>query len=316
MPSSWKLPSTPPHDFTLCLDIDSYFDFEHQPERIFEEGFTRSLPLASGDILVTILFNGEPDSPEFLIRSQETLSDEQQQEANRYLNRILGTEIDLNPLYEQASADPVLSPLFEEFYGFKRLSRATFFEDAVNRIIRMQIKHKPTARRMVHDFRAAYSTRFDYKGSMIPAWPWPERVETGDPEKMKQYGLSKRKGEYLVELSGLITSGKLNDHELESYPPGRFYETATGIRGIGPIAAQDLMLFRNRTDAVFPSHWQKGMEKGLRRWIILSYGGDPEHTTEDEFREMIQNWRDYEAVAVEYLYAHYIMAYKRQKEAT
>lgn len=312
MPSSWKLPSTPPHDFTLCLDIDSYFDHEHKPERVFEEGFTRSLPLSSGDVLVTILFNGDPDSPEFLIRCQDELNKEQQQEANSYLARILGTEIDVKPLYDQAGDDEVLGPLFQEFYGFKRMSRATFFEDATNRIIKMQIKHKPTARRMVHDFRAAYATRFDFRGEMIPAWPRPERVETGDPDKMKQYGLSRRKGEYLTELAGLLTQKKLTENQLEGLPPHQYYETVTGIRGIGPVAAQDLMLFRNRPDAVFPSHWQKNMEKGVRRWIILSYGGDPEYTSEEEFQNMIKNWKGYEALAIEYLYAHYIISYKQK----
>ncbi|MDX1637160.1 MAG: hypothetical protein R3281_04260 [Balneolaceae bacterium] len=41
--SSWTLPSTPPHDWFLCLDIEQYFDHEHDPETIFDEGFTRPM---------------------------------------------------------------------------------------------------------------------------------------------------------------------------------------------------------------------------------------------------------------------------------
>ncbi len=315
MPTNWKISSIPPHDFTLCLDIDSYFDYEHNPESIFHEGFTRSLPLQNRDILVTVDFNGDPDDPEFSVKTEESLSDDGINEATNFLKRILGTDLDLKPLYDQAGSDPVLAPLFDEFYGLKRISRANFFEDAVNRIIRMQIKHKPTARRMVHDFRAAYAPKFDHKGQTIPGWPRPERIAGGDPDKMKQYGLSRRKGEYIVELAELFTGGSITHDQLESLPPYDFYEIVTGIRGIGPIAAQDLMLFRNRSDGVFPGYWQKGMEKGLRRWIILSYGGDPETMPEYDFQESIRHWKGFEALALEHLYVNYIMEWKKKMAA-
>lgn len=312
MATNWKISSVPPHDFLLCLDIDSYFDHEHDPENIFDEGFTRTLPLDDRDILVTIYFNGDPDAPEFGIQSAEDLTEDQQRDANGYLQRILGTGLDLNPLYDQAGSDPVLAPLFQEFYGLKRMSRANFFEDAINRIIRMQIKHKPTARRMVYDFRGAYAPKFDYKGKTIPAWPRPRRIVGGDPEKMKQHGLSRRKGEYIVELAERFVSEANSLNQLEGLPPDQFYDTAVSMRGIGPIAAQDLMLFRNRSDGIFPSYFQKGTEKGLRRWIIIRYGGDPEHTSEEEFLEMIRPWKGYEAIALEYLYAEYIVNAKKQ----
>lgn len=63
--SNWTLKSTPPHDWFLCLDIDQYFDYEHDPELIFEEGFTRPIPLEDRDILVTTFFNGDLEHPEF-----------------------------------------------------------------------------------------------------------------------------------------------------------------------------------------------------------------------------------------------------------
>ncbi len=340
----WKIPSRPPHDFFLCLDVDSYFDHEHQPEELFEQGFTRPVPLSDRDVLVTIFFNGDVDSPSFTIRAHESLTDAEQAEADSILRRILGTDLDVTPLYDQAGNDPVLAGPLRELYGLKRISRANIFEDAVNRIIRTQIKHKPTARKMVHEVRNAYGTRLESGNRVIPAWPRPQRLVSADPRTMKQYGLSLRKGEYLTELAHELLHGRLaggggpepdthaaegvaNDskqsaadslketyNRLELMPPEALYESLVSIRGIGPTTAQDLILFRNRSDGWFASHKQKGQEKAVRRWIILAYGGDPDHCSEEAFRRMIKPWQGFEAAALEFLYVNWVLSEKKQAQ--
>ena len=335
----WNIPSRPPHDFFLCLDVDSYFDYEHDPEQVFEAGFTRPVPLRKRDILVTVFFNGDAESPEFTVKAHESLSGSEQVEADAVLRRILGVDLDLAPFYDQAADDPVLSPMFPELYGLKRLSRANFFEDAVNRIIQTQIKHKPTARKMVYEVRSAYGTRLESANGVVPAWPRPERLITADPVTMKRHGLSLRKGEYLVGLAEELLHGDLaayaeqasgpeDVHEggfetgvepdsgrtlqsIEAMPPRELYELLVSVRGIGPTTAQDLILFRNRTDGWFASHVERGREKAVRRWIILSYGGDPDHTSEKDFLEMIRHWKGYEAAALEFLYVNWVLSEKR-----
>ncbi len=337
----WNIPSRPPHNFFLCLDVDSYFDYEHDPELIFEKGFTRSVPLHSRDILVTVFFNGDAEAPEFTVKAHEFLSGSEQAEVDAVLRRILGADLDLAPFYEQATDDPVLSPMFPELYGLKRLSRANFFEDAVNRIIQTQIKHKPTARKMVYEVRSAYGTRLESDGGMVPAWPRPERLITADPVAMKRHGLSLRKGEYIVGLAEELLHGNLaayseqasgpeDVHEggfetglepdinrtlqsIDSMPPRELYDLLVSVRGIGPTTAQDLILFRNRTDGWFASHVERGREKAVRRWIILSYGGDPDHTSEADFREMIRRWKGFEAAALEFLYVNWVLSEKQQR---
>ncbi|MDZ7721165.1 MAG: hypothetical protein U5K72_20250 [Balneolaceae bacterium] len=106
--SIWSLPSIPPHDWFICLDIDPYFDHEHDPEKIFEKGFTRPLSLDDRDIIASVFFNGDPENPEFNVETTESLSKDEIKQANHVLARILGTNIDLRPLYDQASEDPVL----------------------------------------------------------------------------------------------------------------------------------------------------------------------------------------------------------------
>jgi 3-methyladenine DNA glycosylase/8-oxoguanine DNA glycosylase len=312
--SSWTLKSIPPHDWFICLDIDPYFDHEHDPETIFEDGFTRPIPLDERDIIATIFFNGDPENPEFHIETPEDLSKEEISQANNTLARILGTNLDLRPLYEKAQNDPVLGPKLSEYYGLKRMARGTLLEDIIYRIVQMQLSHKPTAKKMAFKMREAYGTHLTHVGKTLPAWPRPWQLAKADPAQIRKMGPTLRKGEYLVGLAQDILAGEVDMKWLdEEASPQAFYDKISNVRGIGPTSAQDLMLFRERTDAVFPSNQTKGEEKGLRKWIIMSYGGDPTDTPEEQFLDMISNWKGYEAAAIEFLFVNYMIGRKKNK---
>lgn len=310
--TSWTLKSIPPHDWFICLDIDPYFDHEHDPEKIFEEGYTRPLPLEERDVVVTVFFNGDPENPEFHIESTEDMDKEEIKQANRALARILGTNLDLRPFYEQAGDDPVLGPKLQEFYGLKRMARGTLLEDIMNRIIQMQLSHKPTAKKMAFKVREAYGTHLVHEGKTLPAWPRPFQLAKADPAQIRKMGPTLRKGEYLVGIAQDMLAGELDLNYLDrEASPQEFYDKISKVRGIGPTSAQDLMLFRDSTEAVFPSNIKKGEEKGLRRWIIMSYDGDPANTSEEKFQKMIKNWKGYEAAAIEFLFVDWIVSRKK-----
>lgn len=311
--SSWTLKSIPPHDWFLCLDVQSYFDHEHNPETIFEEGFTRPVPVGDRDVIVTVFFNGDPDAPEFNIEAKESLSKDEIAEANKSLAKIFGTDMDIRPLYDQAANDPVLGDKLSALYGLKRMTRANLFEDIQNRIVEMQMNHKPTAKKMMYAVREAYGTALEYKGGTLAAWPRAHQLMKADPANIRKLGPTLRKGQYLVELATNIVGGNTDMEFLQKCDPVTCYNTLTNIKGIGPTAAQDIMMMRGRTDAVFPSNVQKGEEKGLRRWIIWSYGADPNSTSEEEFQDIIKNWKGFESSALEFLYVNWILEEKEKR---
>jgi len=167
---------------------------------------------------------------------------------------------------------------------------------------------------MAFKVRERYGTHLMHNGKTLPAWPRPFQIARADPAQIRKLGPTRRKGEFLTGLAQDILAGELDMDWLDqNADPAAFYETISKVRGIGPTSAQDLMLFRPRTDAVFPSNIQKGKEKGLRRWIILSYGGNPNQTTEAEFKQMIKNWKGYEAAGIEFLFVNYIIESKKDR---
>jgi 3-methyladenine DNA glycosylase/8-oxoguanine DNA glycosylase len=312
--SEWSLSSTPPHDWYLCLDVSSYFDFEHEPEHMFETGFIRPVPIGDRDAILTIRFNGDPESPEFFVSSKESLTSEEIDTANKHLSKILGLEMNLRKLYETAGNDPVLGPKLSEYYGLKRMTRATLFEDIQNRIVEMQMNHKPTAKKMMYRIREQYGTLLDHDGGTLAAWPRPHELMKADPQNIRALGPTLRKGQYLTGLAQDIVAGTTDMDWLTTCDPVTAYNTLVKIKGIGPTAAQDLIMMRGRPDAVFPSNRKKDQEKGLRRWIIWSYGEDPDTTTENRFLELIKSWKGYESAALEFLYLNYIMNEKEQRQ--
>ena len=311
--SSWSLASIPPHDWYLCLDVESYFDHEHHPETLFEEGFTRPIPVGDRDVIITSRFNGDVDEPVFHFESLESLSKAEIEEANKHLTKIFGLGMDVRPLYDQAGKDPVLGPMLENLYGLKRMTRATLFEDIQYRIVEMQMNHKPTAKKMMYALRETYGTALEYKGGTLPSWPRPYQLMKADPANIRKLGPTVRKGEYLVGLANDLVSGTLNLDTLMEAPPEEAYDLLTGIRGIGPSAAQDILMMRARPDGVFPSNKQKGEEKGLRRWLIMSYGGDPNNCPEEEFQEYIKNWEGYESAALEFMFLNWVLSEKEKR---
>ncbi len=314
MATHLTLQSIPPHDFYLGLDVEAYFDHEHDPELIFEKGFTRPIPLKKRDVLATIYFNGDPESPEFNITMPVDLSNDERQQARSVLARILGTELDLRPFYDKVEDDPVFGEITTELYGLKRVSRATLFEDTVNRIVQMRLSHKPTARRMVFDLRKKYGTALLQKGKTIPAWPRPHQLANANPMTIHELGPTRKKSQYIVEFAQRLVSGELNLEELDTCDPANFYEKMTDIKGIGPVSAQHLMLFRNRTDAYLPSNKVGGREKSVRRWVCYHYGENPDTISESAFQDLIRHWRGYEAAAVEFLYVDWILREKKSQK--
>ena len=311
--SSWTLKSIPPHDWFLCLDVQSYFDYEHNPETMFEEGFTRPVPVGDHDVIVTIFFNGYPDAPEFNIECKESLTKKEVVEANKNLSKILGTQMDIRPLYDQAADDPVLSDKLQSLYGLKRMTRANLFEDIQNRIVEMQMSHKPTAKKMMYAIRGTYGTALEYKDGILATWPRPHQLMKAEPANIRKLGPTLRKGQYLVELATNIVGGEIDMDFLTDTDPATAYNTLLKIKGIGPTAAQDIIMMRGRTDSVFPSNIQKGEEKGLRRWIIWSYGLDPNNTDEEAFQKLIQNWKGFESSALEFMYVNWVVEEKKRQ---
>jgi len=313
-----ELASKGPHDFYLTLDVTEYFEKEYTVEDIAEFGFARALSLSERDVLVVATFNDDIDAPIFNVSTpdQDELTSSEQSEVAQQLGRILGTNLDNQAFYEQVEDDPVLAPLIEKHYGFKRLTRASFYEDAMRQIVRTRISHEGTKKRMVHDVRTTWGTSFTWRGQQYATYPRPSVMAEVEPEQLRDFGISKRKGEYIIGLAKLVVTEELSIAEMDELDPESFYERAQTIRGLGPSLSQTLMLRRDRSDGAFPAHDVKGEEKGLRKWLLPYYGIDPDDADEDEVAEVFERWEGYESLVTGLVYYDWVMRQLEKKYAS
>ncbi|AWV90508.1 DNA-3-methyladenine glycosylase family protein [Bradymonas sediminis] len=315
-----RISSQPPHDFFLTLDVDEYFEAEDDPIEIAERGLVRGLNLSDRSVLAVIRYNQNPVEPVFEVElpEQDSPTKAEEAEIERLVGRIVGSKIDLTAFEAAVADDPVLGPIVEEHYGFKRLARSCFFEDAMRHIVRTRISHDPTRRRMVQDIRKAWGTGFEWQGRQYYSYPRPEVLAAVDPEDFRAFGISARKGEYVVGLAASIASGEIDQDALEKMSAEEFWEVVNGIRGIGPATAQALMFRRNRADSNFmaqrsTSSKNRGQEVGYRRWLFSIYGidpHDPDAVTEEAYEKIRANWRGFEAPVWHYLFYHWLMESK------
>ena len=74
--------------------------------------------------------------------------------------------------------------------------KAPLFEDIINRIVEMQMNHKPTAKKMTFKIRETYGSALVHNGKALPAWPRPLQLMKADPANIRKLGPTLRKGQY------------------------------------------------------------------------------------------------------------------------
>lgn len=305
-----RLTSQPPHDFYLALDVEDYWEAEHDPEEIITYGFVRPLSLSTRDVVAVVRWNEEIDEPWFDVAfPQHTLTASEANEARQQLQRVLGVELPIAPLMAQAADDVLLGPLLTKHYGFKRLARATLWEECVDDFVRSRIRHRPTARRMSQDVRRTWGSTFVVNDVTYYGYPRPETVRAVDPDAFREFGIARRKGEYIVGLAQAICDGAIDLGAIEAMAPDEFFEQIQQVRGIGPATAQGLMHFRARPDCTFPSLRDKktGEERGMRRWFMRAYGLDPATASDADFAYATAAWAGYEAMALRFIYIDHML---------
>lgn len=298
------------HDFYMSLDVNDYFELEHDPEAIAEHGYVRVLKLPERDVLVLTRFEDNHEGPHFLLTTpeQDDPSEAERAEIQRQMSRVLGCGIDTAAFAEALADDPVIAPMLQKHQGFKRLSRPDFFDDAIRTIIRTQISHEPTKKRMMRDVRAAYGTTFEYMGTTYWSYPRPEVLAQVEPEEIKRHRLTLRKGEYITGLAKLIVEGEVDLQQLEAMEPQAFYDAVIAIRGIGPSAAQSLVSRRDRPDSVFPIKRTKTKRtNGMLKWLLPHYGLSLDTSPDEAIEQVLSRWAGWEATIAHLFYYNWLM---------
>ena len=130
--------------------------------------------------------------------------------------------------------------------------------------------------------------------------PTPLRVieflKNGDPETIKQTGISRQKQTYLLDLAEHFATGKLRTAKFAKMSDEDLIAALDDVRGIGRWTAEMFLIFvLNRPD-VYPVD-DLGLRKGAQKAFGLK-----ELPTIAELHEMGERWKPHRSLATWYLW--------------
>ena len=124
----------------------------------------------------------------------------------------------------------------------------------------------------------------------------PDAVLATEPPRLREAGLSVRKGEYLLDLARNFESGAVHVRQWQQMDDEAIIEELVAIRGIGRWTAEMFLIFHLMRPNVMPLD-----DLGLLKGISLSYfSGEP--VSRAEAREVGDAWAPYRSVATWYIW--------------
>ena len=298
MPPTVLIP-TPPFDLDATARHQTYYQREMGADSYHDETYYRALEVEGRHLLALVRSTGTVEAPRVTVELKGAqLPTESVATVTHSISRILGLDLDLRPFYVVAGDDPFLSKAVQTFYGLHPTRTASVFEALVTAITGQQISGsvaRAIRARVVRTLGTSILVDIDTFYTFPKATDF---LEAGQ-DKLRSFGLSARKAEYILEVASRAADGTLDLQRLEKLSNNDVVEELVQIRGIGQWTAQwTLLSALGRSDA-FPSG-----DLALKR-VISEYYFDGEPITDDETTAFAsERWGNYAGLATTYLFAY------------
>ncbi len=290
---------TPPFDLDATARHQTHYQSEMGADAYHDGTYYRALEVEGRHSLALVRSTGTVEAPELTVELKgDQLPTESAEAVTHTISRILGLNLDLRPFYAVADDDPFLSKAVQTFYGLHPPQTASVFEALVTAIMGQQISgavERAIRARAVQ----ALGTSFTVDNDTFYIFPKATDFLEAGQDRLRSFGLSARKAEYILKVASRAANGSLDMQRLEKLSNHDVVEELVQIRGIGPWTAQSTLLSAlGRSDA-FPSG-----DLALKR-VISEYYFDGAPISDDETTAFArERWGDYAGLATTYLFAY------------
>ena len=207
---------------------------------------------------------------------------------------LVWSELDLRPFYELATRHPAMNPVVSSLNGLKPLRPATLFEMAIIAITEQQLSLAAA-----FHIRARLVSRFGERLGSLWRFPSAERLAAASLQELTSCGLSRRKAEYVKELTERVTQGVLDFDALREQSDERIRQQLLATRGFGDWSVEYILARGfGRADAL-PSG-----DAGLRR-VIGHYFGRHRRLTPAQLERALAPFTPFRGLAAYYLAVHW-----------
>jgi DNA-3-methyladenine glycosylase II len=157
------------------------------------------------------------------------------------VRRVLGLNRDVRHFSAAAARMPWLRPLARRMRGVKPPRYPSLWEAFVNAVLFQQVSLQ-AASAIVTRLIVACGTSVENSGVSLYAFPEAQRVLAESEGELRAAGLSSGKIATLRRAGEALTSGALDERELEQLPSAEASARLRQIKGIGPWTATVILL--------------------------------------------------------------------------
>lgn len=290
MPEKLTLKPTPPYD--IKSHFETYLGHKPQPQTYLEESYRRAIHISEKPVPFEVGLNENVEDPVLKVRVYSKLSEAGLKRAREIIEWIFNTQLDLKPMYKFMETKPSLKPLMKRNYGLRPERCPTFHEALIKTVIEQQISLQ-VAKEMTWQLISKFGRRLSEGNRNFWTFPTPDKLAEEEVEEIKDCKLSRRKAEYIKNISQLVVSGELE--ELKNKKAEEIIEKLMEIRGIGKWTAEMATIRFFGTESVNPAG-----DLGIRREISKFLGKD-ERLAEQEIRDYASEWGDYKGLIAYYI---------------
>ncbi len=274
-----------PYNFDQALDrmsIDPLLKYDAE-EKIVHVPVT-----ADGEpAVVTVQSVGDKDSPVFNVSgSDQNLKDA----ALKQVSAIFQWDTPLSAVMDHFQ-ETELAPLFKEFRGTPLVRDFSLYGCLMKCIIHQQLNMS-----FAYTLSSRFKKTFGFEIDGVWFYPRPEAVKDLPYEALQELQFSRRKAEYVIDMSRALYEGSLQLEQLEHMDDETVIKTLTAYRGIGPWTAENMLLFGLGRPNLLPK-----ADIGIQNAIKKLYGMEKKPNAA-QIEELSSDWEPYLSYASLYLW--------------
>ena len=285
------------YNFKKTCDFASFYRTKYSADVYIDGVYSRLIETPAGLCLASAREFSRNNEPiiEIAVRGQ-VLTEEAVTQAVNQISRIIGADQAPLEFYKMAESDPILAPLVEKFQGLHIPQTNTVFEGLILAILGQQISTH-VARILREDIIKIYGDALDFEGETYYAFPTPESLATAGVESLHLNKFSRRKAEYVCDISDMQYQGNIDLEGLKNLAHDDAASKLISLRGVGPWTVHWLLIRSLGYQDGFPSGdlaLQKIMGKYLRDGLIMS---------DSEALNYSERWTPYRSWVTTYIFA-------------
>jgi len=265
----------------------------HNKVDLFDDGvWRRVLMIGRSPVGLAVTQTRRGDHPEIEVQMSSAQSRDVKDEVAALVTRILGLDLDLSGFYRLCRKDLTLRPLAERLRGMKPVRYPTVFEAFANAVACQLVSLSAgmhVLNRIAEALGAKVSTpMMSSDGIALRSFPTAAAIARTNPDALRALGLSRQKGEYLIELARLAANPKDRDfNSIDALGDEAAIERLSEIRGVGRWTAEYVLLRGFGRINIFPGDDVGGRNK------LYQFLGETAAPDYEGVRRIVNRWHPY-----------------------